>query len=566
MSLPWSTVVGVGKALDTAPLQPGIDEIELPLIEATFCVIDLETTGTSPDSRITEIGAVKASGGEILGTFQTLVNPGVAIPGFITALTGITNSAVAGAPRLREVFPSLIEFCRGSIMVAHNARFDMGFILRAAEALGYDWPARQVLDTLTLARRIIPRSEVRDFRLSSLAENFATSVSPNHRGLDDACATLDVFHALVERVGNQGIHTVMDLLDYTHTVSKTRHSRRTWAEALPQGPGVYFFVREAERGRQYLYVGTSRNIRRRVASYFTASETRGRMEEMVLLATGVEAIECRSALEAAVVELRLITAHQPPYNRRSKQPRNTWIKTTIEPIPRLSVVRQVKDDSAAYCGPFAGSAQAGEAVLALLGALPVRRCVDRLSTTTARQPCALAEIASCPAPCTLSNLDSYREIIERVKICLAGDIRGVREACLTEISGLSSHYRYEEAAEVLERFRILAHGMHRQVRLNSLAACPQIVAARPVESAWEIHVIRYAQLAGAAVAWPGEDPLAVAELAVTGARTVEPGRAGRPAGSIEEAELIAAWLEKPGVRLMDVDGTWAWPVHGFAEL
>ncbi|MCL2735159.1 MAG: DEDD exonuclease domain-containing protein [Propionibacteriaceae bacterium] len=543
------------------PDQPGIDEIDLPLVHTTFCVIDLETTGVSHDSRITEIGAVKVRGGEVQGEFQTLINPHVPIPAYITALTGITNAAVRSAPGLREVFASLIEFCRGCVMVAHNARFDMGFIQRAATNLGYEWPPAPVLDTLSLAKRVIPRHEVQNYRLGTLAAYFSTSIDPSHRAGDDARATVDVLHGLLERIGNQGVASLTDLFEYSHTISRARRAKRVWGADLPEGPGIYCFIRDAERGKQVLYVGTSKNIRKRVATYFTASETRPRMEEMIGLATGVEAVECHTALEAAVVELRLITTHQPPYNHRSKQPRHVWIKVTTEPIPRLSQVRKVVDDGACYVGPFSGRAAADEASMALAKTFPLRACKDRLSVTVAREPCALAEMASCPAPCTLQNLAQYTAMIGEVRSCLGGDSRPVRDACMASISTLAEQYRYEEAEEQLQRLRAFEHGMRRQARLRSLATCPQIVAARRVDQMWEIHVFRYARLAGAGVALPGQDPQRVAEALVATAMTVTPAVAGMPAGSIEEAELIAAWMEQPGVRLMEIDGEWGWPAH-----
>src|SRR6188768_341228 len=113
--------------------QMSFDELGRPLRDLTFCVVDLETTGGSAEggSMITEIGAVKVRGGEVLGEFQTLVNPGEPIPAFIAVLTGITDTMVAPAPRIGPVLPAFAEFCRGAVLVAHNAPFDVGF-LRAA--------------------------------------------------------------------------------------------------------------------------------------------------------------------------------------------------------------------------------------------------------------------------------------------------------------------------------------------------------------------------------------------------------------------------------------------------
>src|SRR3954453_22996129 len=109
--------------------QRSFDELGTPLRDVTFCVLDLETTGGSPsDDSITEIGAIKVRGGECLGTFQTLVNPGRAIPPSITILTGISDAMVVPAPRIEHVLPSLLEFCRDSVIVGHNVRFDVGFL------------------------------------------------------------------------------------------------------------------------------------------------------------------------------------------------------------------------------------------------------------------------------------------------------------------------------------------------------------------------------------------------------------------------------------------------------
>ncbi|MDR2930613.1 MAG: DEDD exonuclease domain-containing protein [Propionibacteriaceae bacterium] len=544
-----------------------VDEgpLTAPLSHVRFCVIDLETTGTGLEARITEIGAVKVCGGEVLGTFQTLINPGESIPQFITSLTGISDLTVADAPRLRQVFASLVEFCRGCVMVAHNARFDMGFIHRAAIGLGYSWPSNTVVDTVSLARRVIPRSEVSNYRLGTLAQYFSTTISPSHRALDDAMATVDLLHGLFERIGNRGVRTLEDLLQYSATITKARRAKKTWADGLPHGPGVYWFVRDDQSGRKVLYVGTSKHIRRRVATYFTASESRRRMEEMVSLATGVEALRCHTALEAAVVELRLIVAHQPPYNRRSKQPRHVWVKLTREPLPRFSVVRQVLDDQASYFGPFPGAGAADEAVLAMLEAFPLRRCKDRLALRHGREPCALAQMEVCGAPCTLQGLPQYEQLVDQARQCLAGDARPVSQACHRAMRALSSQCRFEEAGEILQRLRWVEYGLRRQARLTSLAACPQIVAARQVDQCWEIHVIRHAQLAGAGVARPGDDPHRISEAIAATAKTVEPPVGGIPASSIEEAGLIASWLEQPGVRLIQIDGTWGWPINTLSD-
>src|SRR5262245_20606987 len=272
-------------------VQQTFDELGTPLREATFVVVDLETTGgsASAGSCITEIGAVKVRAGEVLGEFQTLVRPSEPIPPFISVLTGITNAMVASAPRIESALPAFLEFARGCVLVAHNAPFDVGFLKHYADAQGLAWPRFDVLDTAKLARRVVTRDDAPNCKLSSLARLFNSSTTPNHRALSDARATVDVLHGLMERLGNLGVHTLEELSTFSSRVSTAQRKKRHLAEQLPHAPGVYLFCDDRKR---VLYVGTSRDLRTRVRSYFTASETRSRMGEMVGLAESVTALEC----------------------------------------------------------------------------------------------------------------------------------------------------------------------------------------------------------------------------------------------------------------------------------
>lgn len=188
----------------------------LLLSDATFIVVDLETTGGSPRNgcAITEVGAVKVRGGMLLDTFETFVNPLAPIPSYITELTGITDHMVANAPIIDEVLPDLFTFFGSheeSILVAHNSPFDMGFLMAATEDCDLIWPDYLVIDTVRLARRLLDRDDVFDCKLSTLAEFFSTQIQPTHRALDDARTTVDVLHGLFERTGTQGVSTVAHL-------------------------------------------------------------------------------------------------------------------------------------------------------------------------------------------------------------------------------------------------------------------------------------------------------------------------------------------------------------------
>jgi DNA polymerase III epsilon subunit family exonuclease len=188
------------------------------LSETTFVVLDLETSGASPKSgsAITEIGAVKVRGGEVLGTFKTFVNPGTSLPPFITELTGITDAMLIDAPRIESVLPLLFEFLgsdKSTVFVAHNASFDLSFLKASAALHGYTWPNFRVIDTVKAARFVLTKDDVANYQLGTLALYFRTEIAPNHRALDDALATVDVLHGIIERMGTFGITTINQMLD-----------------------------------------------------------------------------------------------------------------------------------------------------------------------------------------------------------------------------------------------------------------------------------------------------------------------------------------------------------------
>jgi DNA polymerase III epsilon subunit family exonuclease len=196
-----------------------VDDMNQYLHQTTFVVLDIETTGASPKvgAGITEIGAVKVRGGEVIGIFESFINPGESIPTYITALTGITDDMVLGAPPIEMVLPSLLEFLGHedeTVVVAHNAPFDLGFLKAAAQTHEYSWPTYQVLDTVKLARHLLTRDEVYDCKLSTLAQFFETPIQPTHRALDDAHSTAAVLHGLFERLGSFEVDTVEKLFNF----------------------------------------------------------------------------------------------------------------------------------------------------------------------------------------------------------------------------------------------------------------------------------------------------------------------------------------------------------------
>jgi len=204
--------------------------VSTALSETTFVIVDLETTGPSPKSgsAITEIGAVKVKGGAVQDHFETFVNPLLAIPQYITDLTGITDLMLANAPIIDDVLPNFFEFIGDHnkvILVAHNAPFDLSFLKSAATAIDLAWPKFRTLDTVVVARQVLTPDEVPNCKLSTLAQFFGTLVDPNHRALDDAKATTEVLHGLLERLGSMKIDTDVKLLEFTKNAKRTQSKK-----------------------------------------------------------------------------------------------------------------------------------------------------------------------------------------------------------------------------------------------------------------------------------------------------------------------------------------------------
>ncbi len=538
---------------------------EESLRETTFVIVDLETTGgrtkTAADGRydaITEIGAVKVRGGEVIGEFATLVDPQRSIPPQIVELTGITTAMVRDAPTISVVLPMFLEFARGAVLVAHNASFDVGFLRAAAQRCAITWPGPPVLCTVKLARRVLSRQEAPSVRLSALARLLGSTTEPTHRALDDARATVDVLHALIDRVGNQGVHTYRDLRTYRPGVTNAQRGKRVLAQRLPHQPGVYMFRGPSD---EVLYIGTASNLRRRVGQYFTGADPRGRMKEMVALATAVEHVECAHALEAGVRELRLLAAHAPPYNRRSRFPhRWWWLALTDEAFPRLSAVRAPRQWR--VVGPFRSRSDAADVGALISRFTGLRTCTNRIGRAGKHGPaCAEREVAPCPAARGATAAE-YAVAAHRAAELIDGLGNAALAAAVDRVAGLAALARYESAARLRDTTAAAVEMLWRGQRLRALAGIAELVAAAPDgQGGWQLAVIRHGQLAAAGCAAPRVPPMPVVEALRCAAQTVLPQPAPLGGALVEETSLIIRWLAAPGVRIVCATEGFASPLH-----
>ena len=530
----------------SAPIQTTLEE-GVPLREVTFVVVDLETTGGSPrESRITEIGAVRIAAGERIGTFHALVNPGEPIPPYISHLTGIDDFLVREEPPIEAVLPAFLEFARGAIFVAHNARFDFSFLNESLGRLDYPLLEGPPVCTAKLARRVV-WPDVPNVRLKTLSQYFRTRVKPTHRALDDALACAEVLDGLIDLGGRLGILTLGDLREAVRARGRPHFGKIRLADALPHAAGVYRFL---GRDGRVLYVGKARDLRARVKSYFYGDE-RKKVENLLGEVRLVEGEETPGGeLEALVLEARLIRQHEPKYNRRGK----TWRRFAYlkldpsEAYPRLKVVHRASNrDGCMYLGPFSASRAARLAKEALEEVVPLRRCTPAMGARTRFAACALADIGRCPAPCDgRIDTERYGELVRDLLSSLESP-DGLLAALEARMGRLADAERYEEAASVRDRLRALAVALHR---------------AR--QDAWLLGANRLELLAddGRRLAFVGG---ALARAGAAAGET-EPIPFPGPRERADELTAVRSWLARHPVRLVACDVPLAEPVDGGARI
>lgn len=518
--------------------QRSFDDLGTPLADVTFCVLDLETTGGSPQTcHITEVGAVKVRGGEVLGTFQTLVNPGTAIPPYITILTGITDHQVVRAPPINEVLPSLLEFIGGSVIVGHNLRFDMSFIQQAIRRRGGPLLGNQRLDTLTLARRLLV-DDVPNFKLGEISRHLGLAHQPSHRALDDALATKDLLHVLIERASSWGVTGIDDLIALPTIAGHPQWKKLALTTDLPRRPGVYQFL---SREGTILYVGKATDLRSRVRSYFS-SDRRKKVAQLLRETESISHQVCSNTLEAELVELRLIQSHQPRFNRRGRRAiRPHFVRLSLgERFPRLSVVRS---DAGAgiHLGPMTSQSEAKAVLESIQAALPIRRCTTKTSkrgAIKADAPCSNTQLGVPTCPCSGAVSEhEYSEIVHQVVQAMTGASNIVLDPLDSQMCRLATEEHFEEAAAMRDRASAYVRAVGRQRRLEMLDRIDNLV----IETSEGVRI----------------------ELGRGGTMSIQ----GRPEPassqpSVDESLCVASWLERnaSSLTVLQAEGTLTVPL------
>jgi DNA polymerase-3 subunit epsilon len=444
-------------------VQGSFEDLGLPLSEVTFCVLDLETTGGSPAaSAITEIGAVKVKCGEVVGTFQTLVNPGCGIPVFIQLLTGIAESLVADAPSIEGVLPNFLEFARGTVLVAHNARFDIGFLNAALKRADYPKLDHRVVDTAGLARKVLA-GEVPNNRLETLARHLRCAHRPCHRAYEDVLATVDVLHHLIERVAGFGITTLEDLLRISASRLDRTFHKIALTDDVPTGPGVYRFI--AADGTT-LYVGKATDLRSRVRSYFYG-DPRRKIRDLLRETQRIDSQSYPTTLEAEIAEARAIAAERPPFNRAGKVRGDWFVKiATTGKSPKISTTR-VPSGDALHIGPFRAMKSARAFIDAVRDAARIHHCTDPRRC----HGCSFGDLGSCAG----GDPELQRAELVRVVSAATSDPDELLGRLVAKMARVAAQDRYEEACDVRDRGALLQRELMRHIEEAAWARSGKLV-------------------------------------------------------------------------------------------
>lgn len=368
---------------------------------ATLAFLDLETTGGSAGhDRITEIGIRFWRDGEVVDEWQTLVNPQARIPAYIERFTGITNDMVADAPVFGAIADELRERLEGCVFVAHNARFDYGFIKAEFRRLEQPFSAR-VLCTVKLSRRLYP--EHRRHNMDALIQRHGLARVQRHRAMGDVAAMMDFFSQALENKGTDTVEQAVRTLLQRPSVPS--HMPPDVLDEIPAVPGVYRFYGE---NNVLLYVGKSTNIAQRVASHFSGDHNSSKGVRLSESMRRVEWTETAGELGALLLELRQIKTLRPMYNRRSRPAKTLWsieLTGNAQGYLQARLVRQVEPHRLGdYYGLFRSKRDAQRALTGIAGKNELCNRLLDLEPADQGGPCFQRTLGRCKGALSLIHI------------------------------------------------------------------------------------------------------------------------------------------------------------------
>jgi DNA polymerase-3 subunit epsilon len=551
--------------------QRALDEIE-------FVVVDTETTGLRPGShRVIEVAGVRIRGGEVLSSYQSLLNPGVRIPNFIVQFTGITQEMLATAPKSHEALPEFLSFVEGAIVVGHNVGFDLSFLSSEAQLLGQSFPI-DGLDTIPLARRFLPG--LRRFKLDNVATHLKIPTTARHRALGDAKVTAAIFIKLLELAGQQGITTLGQLrrrlqlpVAWSGDISQATTVRQlellrsdgklgaasvtarptgtlflnpAWKRDFPTQPGVYLMK---DINGQVIYVGKAKCLKDRLSSYYNQPLGYARKDGLLQNVREIETRVLGSELEALLVESQLIKQLQPIYNVQLRNYEHyPFIKIDVQhAFPRVYATREVAADGARYFGPFRSRRLVDLTIELVQKIFPIRTCTRALPPQAKpSEPCLRLHLNRCPAPCR-GDADpaAYRKVIDEVCAFLGGEREDLLDRLRRQMLEASQQLNFERAAWLRDTIRSVDEVLIGQKLITGAVEANNLLIVYPSarENSNELFLIRHGRLVEQrCVAHSPEDTKrAVCELLQVAAEMGEPPSLVSQA-EVDQINIISRWI------------------------
>ncbi|MFZ2322919.1 MAG: exonuclease domain-containing protein [Ignavibacteriaceae bacterium] len=438
--------------------------LDLPLENASFSVVDVETTGLSANrNRIIEIALVKIENLKITDKLNYLINPQIYIPPFITSLTGISNDDVVDAPTFSEIVDEVIAFTENTILTAHNFAFDSSFLNSEFMISGREFINDHSCCTLKLARNIY--RDLKSKSLSSVSEHLDLKNKNAHRALDDAEVTARVLLKMIKELQKKNnISTVAELLSYQKGISESQllNVKKELQEdfsSLPNAPGIYYFTNKKD---EIIYVGKAKSIRDRVKTYFSPSAPR-KAQKIVKQAARLKHIITNSELTALLTEAETIKILEPKHNSQLKKFGNKYFLkiTRAHKSPRIELTNHFDFDGNDYFGLFISRRKATEILEFINKTFGIRECSDK--DFSKGKTCFLYDIHRCAGPCidSTTNKAKHSDELEKVYDFLYGKNQYALDRLLSKMKDYSAKQKYEQAAEIKELVDFILDQTHK---------------------------------------------------------------------------------------------------------
>ncbi len=443
---------------------------KIPVEEANYCIVDVETTGLSPQRNgVIEIGLVKVSNLKIIDTYHSLVNPGKDIPYFITQLTGISNDDVYNAPFFEDIADEITEFIGDDILTAHNYSFDSSFLRKEFRYCGKEQLNNLNLCTLKLSRRLYPM--LRSKSLGSVCKHLRLKNTGEHRALGDAEVTAKVLIKMIKDLNkNHEIKYVNELINFQSVPQnymrqvKIKKQLGEDVSVLPDSPGIYYFLNSRD---EIIYIGKAKSLKNRVKSYFSPTAPR-KAKKIIKQASRLKIEITNSELIALLMEAELIKIINPRHNVMLKGYGNKYFLriTTTHQFPAVEICNYFDFDGNDYFGLFISRKKADLVHEMITKTFALRECTDK--ELAKGKVCFLAEIDRCTAPCVKKVKQEYFDELEKVYDFLYGKNQFALNRLINKMKEFSEKQKYEKAAEVKQLIDMILSQTHK----SSLLAEP----------------------------------------------------------------------------------------------